>query len=202
MNETTQTPQPSPALQAAPVAAASVPAVTAGGPVLVLPPAPARGRRWLGWLAALILLGVAGAAGWWSFARPPVLGMVMPWRGPALEAVYATGVVEAVDAARVGTTVAARILALAVDEGDRVTAGQVIAQLDDRQAQQRVSDARARLALAEQELARDQALAAQSVARCSKSNAASRRATSRWRGCRSRCGSWRNTVSPARWTGS
>ncbi len=162
MTETTETPprQPSPAVPATTSALAT--ASAPGGPLLVLPPAPAR-RPWLGWLVAVVLLGGAGAAGWWSFARPPVLAVVIPWRGPAMEAVYATGVVEAVDAARVGTTVAARILALAVDEGDRVTAGQVIAQLDDRQAQQRVSDARTRLALAEQELARDQALAAQSI---------------------------------------
>ncbi len=161
MTQTTETPQrpPAPALADAP---GPIVAAAPGGSLLVLPPTPPR-RRWLGWLVALVLLGGAGAAGWWNFARPPVLEVVTPWRGPALEAVYATGVVEAVEAARVGTTVPARILALAVAEGDRVSAGQIIAQLDDRQAQQRVSDARARLALAEQELARDQALAAQAV---------------------------------------
>ncbi len=135
----------------------------ASRPLLVVPPAPSRGWRWLGWAVALAVLAGGGFAGWREFARPPELAVVLPWRGAALEAVYATGVVEAVDSARVGTTVAARIIALAVDEGDRVGAGQVIAQLDDRQAQQRLSDARARLALAEQELARDTALAVQSV---------------------------------------
>ena len=158
MTQSTETPQ-----LPAPTALSAATGPTLGVPMLVLPPAPTPRRRWLGWLVVLVLLAGAGAAAWWVFARPPVLAVVVPWRGAALEAVYATGVVEAVDAARVGTTVAARILALAVDEGDRVTAGQIIAQLDDRQAQQRVSDARARLALAEQELARDQALAAQAV---------------------------------------
>ena len=158
MTQSTETPQ-----HPAPPVLSAATGATLGGAMLVLPPVPARARPWLGWLVALVLLGGAGAAGWWEFARPPVLAVVVPWRGAALEAVYATGVVEAVDAARVGTTVAARILALAVDEGDRVTAGQIIAQLDDRQAQQRVSDARARLALAEQELARDQVLAARSI---------------------------------------
>ncbi len=149
-------PRAAPLPQAAPIGAA-------GGPLLVLPAAPAPRRRRLGWLLALVLLAGAGTAAWWEFVRPPMLAVTVPWRGPALEAVYATGVVEAVDFARVGTTVAARIVSLAVDEGDRVTAGLPIAQLDDRQAQQRLSDARARLALAEQELARDQALAAQSI---------------------------------------
>ena len=133
------------------------------GRLMVLAPAPVRRWRWLGWLLAAVLLAGAGTAAWWEFARPPVLAVAAPWRGAALEAVYATGVVEAVDSARVGTTVAARIVSLAVDEGDRVKAGQVIAQLDDRQAQQRVTDAQARRALAEQELARDRALLAQAV---------------------------------------
>jgi len=92
-----------------------------------------------------------------------VLATVTPWQGPAIEAVYATGVVEAIDAARIGTTVAARIVTLAVDEGDRVTAGQPIAQLDDRQARQRLADAHTRLDLAEQELARDRALVGQAI---------------------------------------
>ncbi len=130
---------------------------------MVLPPTPPARRRWLAWLVALAALVAAGTLGWWEFARPPTLAIVTPWRGPALEAVYATGVVEAIDSARVGTTVAARILALAADEGDRVQARQQLAQLDDRQARQRLADAQARLDLAEQEFARDQALLAQAV---------------------------------------
>ncbi|MCC6718256.1 MAG: efflux RND transporter periplasmic adaptor subunit [Acetobacteraceae bacterium] len=153
MTETIQIPRP-PRDATAPRQAGTLPA---------LPPAPARGWRRLGWLLALVVLAGAGAAGWWQFARPPVLVLAAPWRGAALEAVYATGVVEAVDSARVGTTVAARIVTLAADEGDRVRAGQVIAQLDDRQAQQRLSDAQARLVLAEQELARDETLAARAI---------------------------------------
>lgn len=134
-----------------------------GGRLMVLPPPPPARRRWIAWALALAVLAGAGVAGWWEFGRPPTLATIVPWRGPALEAVYATGVVEAIDSARVGTTVAARILALAADEGDRVQAGQQLAQLDDRQARQRVADAQARLDLAEQELARDQALLAQAV---------------------------------------
>jgi len=153
----TDTPsRPPPLQQAAPIG-------PGGGMLLVLPPAASPWRRRLGWLLAVVLLAGAGTAAWWEFVRPPAVAIAVPWRGPAIEAVYATGVVEAVDSARVGTTVAARIVSLAAEEGDRVTAGQPIAQLDDRQAQQRLSDARARLALAEQELARDRALAAQSI---------------------------------------
>ncbi len=123
MNQTTETPSPTLPIAAAPAG---------GGPLLVLPPPPVRPRRRLAWLLALVLLAGAGLVGWWQFARPPVLALATPWRGAALEAVYATGVVEALDSARVGTTVAARIVTLAAEEGDRVRAGQVIAQLDDR----------------------------------------------------------------------
>lgn len=134
-----------------------------GGKLMVLPPAPPRRRRWPLWLLAALALAGAATGAWFIFARPPVLATVTPWHGPALEAVYATGVVEALDSARVGTTIAARIVALAADEGDRVAAGQPLAQLDDRQAQQRLADAQTRLELAEQELARDRALLAQAV---------------------------------------
>lgn len=133
------------------------------GPLMVLPPPPPRRRRGLAWLFVAALLAAAGTAAWWEFAKPPVLATIAPWRGPAIEAVYATGVVEALDSARVGTTIAARIVTLTVDEGDRVTTGQLIARLDDRQAQQRRADAQSRLDLADQELARDRALLAQAV---------------------------------------
>ena len=148
---------------APPLAGAPPPGVVPPGALQVLPPAPRPGRRLLPWLLALLLLAGAGAAAWWEFARPPVLATVLPTRGLALEAVYATGVVEAVDSARVGTTIAARIVSLAIDEGDRVAAGQTLAQLDDRQARQRLADAQTRLDLAEQELLRDRALFAQAV---------------------------------------
>lgn len=151
-------PTETPARPAPPAASALPP-----GALQVLPPAPRPARRILPWLLALLLLAGAGAAGWWEFARPPVLATILPTTGLALEAVYATGVVEAVDSARVGTTIAARITSLSVDEGDRVTAGQPLAQLDDRQARQRLADAQTRLDLAEQELLRDRALFAQSV---------------------------------------
>jgi RND family efflux transporter MFP subunit len=133
------------------------------GSLVVVPPPPRRRWRWAAWLLFAVLLGLAGTAAWWEFARPPMVAIAAPWRGPAIEAVYATGVVEAVESARVGTTIAGRIRDLFVDEGDAVRAGQPIAQLDDRQARQRVSDAEARLALTEQELARVAPLAAQGI---------------------------------------
>lgn len=126
-----------------------------------LPPgaAPRRVRRLLRLVLVLLLLAVAGGgAAWWTWWRPLPVATVQPWHGKAIEAVYATGLVEAVDTARVGTTVDARIVALLVDEGDHVRHGQVMARLDDREARQRVSDAAARLALAMQEQERNEEL--------------------------------------------
>ena len=141
-----------------PAAAATAPQSAAPS---ALPGRPRRRTR-LYLLLALLAVAAAGAA-WWAAGKPAEVAVIKPWRGPAIEAVYATGLVEATDTARVGTTVAARIVSLAVDEGARVHAGEVLAQLDDAQARQRLSDAQARLSLAEQELARDASLASRGV---------------------------------------
>ena len=81
----------------------------------------------------LVLLALAAAAigggVWYMWGQPLLVIAIQPWRGAAIEAVYATGIVEAVELARVGTTVAGRIVSLTVDEGAAVTQGQAIAQL-------------------------------------------------------------------------
>jgi RND family efflux transporter MFP subunit len=130
--------------------------------VVVEPGRRPRFRRGRGRLLALAatILGAAAlifvAVGAWL--RPIAVVVVHPARGDAVEAVYATGIVEAIDFARVGAVVAGRIVDLTVDEGDVVRQGQVLARLDERQARHRLEDARARLALAEEELKRDKAL--------------------------------------------
>ncbi|MGE0417630.1 MAG: efflux RND transporter periplasmic adaptor subunit [Acetobacteraceae bacterium] len=128
-----------------------------GTPDLVLGPVR---RRGILPLLLLLLVAAAGVVGWRWWVHPLDVATVHPGRGDAIEAVYATGMIEAVDKARVGTTVAGRIAALSVDEGDVVTEGQVMARIDDRAPRQRVADATSRLTLAQQELDRDQALAA------------------------------------------
>ncbi len=110
----------------------------------------------------LVLLALAAAAigggVWYMWGQPLLVIAIQPWRGAAIEAVYATGIVEAVELARVGTTVAGRIVSLTVDEGAAVTQGQAIAQLDDSQPRARLEDVAARLVQAEQDLARGQDL--------------------------------------------
>lgn len=144
----------------APAPARAPPAVLPPSPLLPLPDsARLRLRRaalWTAGLALLLILG--GAVGWYGWWRPLPVAVLQPSRGNAVEAVYATGIVEAVDTARVGSVIAGRIVSLAVDEGDEVHRGDLLAVLDDRQAQQRLRDAQARLALAQQEMARNEAL--------------------------------------------
>lgn len=148
---------------------ATVPVAPAGRAVVPIPPAPTpvaigsrRGKAGRVALFALIAAIVTGG-GWFAWFQPMSVTVVQPRRGAAMEAVYATGIVEAVQMARVGTTVAGRIVSLAVDEGDAVRAGQVLAQLDDRQPRHRLEDVSARLTQAQQELTRSQDLVARGV---------------------------------------
>src|SRR5271166_4714973 len=109
---------------------------------------------------AIATLGVAAVAFIVSriLLQPPMVEIVQPSRGPAIEAVYATGVIEPIDYARFGATVAGRVAELRVDEGDEVRKGGIVARLDDRQPRARLQDAKARLTMAEAEIARDQTL--------------------------------------------
>lgn len=114
--------------------------------------------------AKLILLAVAvvAAAGiFWGFnpANRHSVEAVKPVSAPAVQAVYATGTVEASLMIPISPKVAARLMVLNVDEGAHVKAGDVLAQLEDTDLQQAVVDAQAKLELAEKDLARAQKLA-------------------------------------------
>lgn len=110
----------------------------------------------------LPLLAAGGAWIWWTL--PPAVSIALVTTGPALRAVYATGNVEPVTWAKVGPAVRARITEVLVDEGQRVTEGQPMARLDDREAQHRVVEADARARFAEEELTRIRALVTRDVA--------------------------------------
>ena len=110
----------------------------------------------------LLLLSLTGAWVWRGL--PPAVAVATVSTGPAVQAVYATGNVEPVHWAKVGPAVRARITAVLVEEGARVTAGQPMAQLDDREARHRVEEAEARANFAQEELARVRALVARDVA--------------------------------------
>lgn len=117
-------------------------------------------RRFL--LPALLLLAAGGAWAW--FSAPPRLVLAPVTSGPALEAVYATGSVEPVQMARVGPATRGRLTALLVDEGQRVTEGQPMARLDDRQTRALAEEAEARARFAQDDLARTRALVTRDIA--------------------------------------
>ncbi|HLO75228.1 MAG TPA: efflux RND transporter periplasmic adaptor subunit, partial [Magnetospirillum sp.] len=79
-------------------------------------------------------------------------------RGPAIEAVYATGVVEPENWARVSALSAGRLAEILVREGETVHEGQPLARLDDREARARVAELEAKAAYWREQMARSQAL--------------------------------------------
>lgn len=113
-------------------------------------------------LLALLLLAGGGFAVWRSL--PPRVTLAEATAGPAIEAVYATGSVEPVQWARVGPALRGRLVAVLVEEGQRVAQGQVMARLDDREAQARLVELEARAAFAQDDLNRTRQLLARDIA--------------------------------------
>jgi RND family efflux transporter MFP subunit len=103
-------------------------------------------------LMIAIMAGAAVAA--WLLTLPGSVTVTPPMRGPAIQAVYATGTVEASVTIRVAPQVAGRILELQADEGSTVKAGDVLARLDDNDLRASVAELEARARYAEQQLER------------------------------------------------
>lgn len=113
-------------------------------------------------LALLLVLAAAGGWVWWTL--PPAVAIALATSGPALRAVYATGSVEPVHWARVGPAVRARITEVLVEEGARVTEGQPMARLDNREAVHRAEETEARARFAQEDLARIRTLVTRDIA--------------------------------------
>lgn len=99
-------------------------------PALATPPARRRPRRRGLWAIGGLALAAAAGGGWWALKPLPVTTAAVT-TGTAVEAVYASGVVEYVRQARVAPVVTAPIRQVFVAEGQDVKAGQALAQLDD-----------------------------------------------------------------------
>lgn len=110
-------------------------------PVLVPAPTTAKRTRWWVRIVALLLIVAGGAGGgayWWLHRIPPLpegIGV-------------GNGRIEA-DPIDIATKFAGRIAELKVDEGDMVTAGEVVAVMDTRDIQQSLEKARAQVSQAE-----------------------------------------------------
>lgn len=110
-------------------------------------------RRWP-WLvlAIVVLLALAGIGWYWLWGRAIAVETVtaVPLASANTDAVVldATGYVVARRKATVSSKTTGKLVAVLVEEGDRVTKGQILARLDDRDAQAQLQLAKARLAAA------------------------------------------------------
>ncbi len=87
------------------------------------------------------LAAIAGGIYWY---RIPVVVAVTPSIGPAIHAVYATGVVEPVSWAKVTPLTRHRIAEICACEGKAVRKGEVLARLDDREEKAQLAELEAR----------------------------------------------------------
>ncbi|MDD2925285.1 efflux RND transporter periplasmic adaptor subunit [Rhodoferax sp.] len=111
----------------------------------------AHSRRWVLGLAALLPVSWVMAQG---PAPVPVAAVQIKAVGQGFEM---DGVVQPVKQSTVSSQVSGRLTALAVKAGDRVRAGQLLASIDDREAQSGVQRSQAQVAQAQAELHNAQA---------------------------------------------
>jgi multidrug efflux system membrane fusion protein len=114
---------------------------------------------WTYWKAIFALLALVIAANYlWAWAMGPSVTVTQARRGAAVEAVYATGTVEATVMLPIAPRITARLTDLMVDEGTNVTANQALAQLESADIQNSVVELDAKAAYAEGEYKRQEKL--------------------------------------------
>ncbi len=118
-----------------------------GEPPGNLPPAERR-------LLMLVALGFALIVGWWWWDRGPEVKVVVVTTGDAAEVVYATGVVEPVNWAKVTAPSRKRIEDICKCEGEVVKKGQVVVRLDDDEEQAVLREFESRLTRYKEDAAR------------------------------------------------
>lgn len=105
--------------------------------------------------AALAFFGAYG----WTLLVGASVGVAEAKKGRAVEAVYATAVIEPVFWGRVGPTSVGRIAEVKVREGAAVTRGQELGRLDDETARARIRELDARISMLRSDVARLRPLA-------------------------------------------
>ncbi len=130
-------------------------------PPEVRPPRPAGGRwKWYGLgllLPLAVALGAWGLRGHWSAAPSSSLRTAPVTRGTIEAAVLATGILKPTDLVAVGAQVSGRITNLAVELGQTVKAGDLIAEIDSTPQINALRKAEAALAQARAERAEQEA---------------------------------------------
>ena len=114
-------------------------------------------------VGAVAVAAVAGIAAWYVW-RPAAVSAVAPSRGDAAEVVYASGVVEPRNWAKVAPVVRERIIEQCDCEGSRVAKGDVLARLDDTEVRALLAEIDARLDLAQEVYRRLSVLAEKNAA--------------------------------------
>jgi RND family efflux transporter MFP subunit len=104
-------------------------------------------KAWVWILGVIALAAVAGVL-WWR-EGPVGVSVVAPTRGPAIDAIYATGTVEPTVMLPIAPRVAGRVVELNVDEGSLVRKGAVLARLDDADLASTVEELQARAGYAQ-----------------------------------------------------
>ncbi len=114
-----------------------------------------------GWFvgAGVVLAAAAAAVAWREW--PLAVEVASVTRGPAIEAVYATGIVEPSVMLPVAPRSGGRLAALLVDEGATVKKGQVLARIESPDLAHTVEEMQARERLAQTQYERTRDLVAQ-----------------------------------------
>ena len=133
-------------------------ALVSTGQAIVSDPKP--GHRWprsAKRLLLVALLVVAGGITGFLLLRPLAVIVAQVTQRDIAPAIQGVGTVEAKVAVQVGSKITGRVVAVLVDQGDTVTAGQVLARLDDAQQRAEVTRQEAALRVAEAGVAEAQA---------------------------------------------
>jgi RND family efflux transporter MFP subunit len=110
------------------------------------------------WLWTAAVLGAVVFAFWWVGGSRIPVATVSVTRGTAAEIVYATGAIEPVRWAKVTTIVKGRIVERCRCEGKAVKAGDILARIDDAEAQAALREMKAREDFARREVERQSQL--------------------------------------------
>lgn len=113
-------------------------------------------------VGALLVAAVLGGL-YWQRRGPVPVELVAAVRGPAVDAIYATGTVEPTVMLPIAPRVAGRLVQLNADEGAAVRKGQVLARLDDADLASSVEEYAARARFAQDQLRRTQELVKRGV---------------------------------------
>lgn len=119
---------------------------------------PRKSRRAILWVVVLIVLATVGVIAVRKFNRPkkPIIKTATVERGAITASVSGNGVLQAWTTMEVKSNVGGQVVELAVDEGDVVRAGQLVAKIDPSDSMANLRQAKADLTSAEAKIAQAQ----------------------------------------------